>query len=85
MRKLKHQVHIATNGFTEEPNGKMEWAVINWNKELKNNVGRIKEHVECIILGRKFVLEINSNLASDPEEEDADNFKSTKQVFLKNA
>jgi len=84
MRKLKLQVQMTVNGYIAGPNGEMDWALRNWDDELKNYVGAITQPVDCIILGRKLAQGFIPYWATHPEEEGADKFNQThKVVFTK--
>jgi dihydrofolate reductase len=84
MRKLKLQVQMTVDGYIAGPNGEMDWMVFNWDNELKKYVTEISESFDCIILGRKLAQGFIPHWASNPEQEGADKFNSTKKfVFTK--
>jgi dihydrofolate reductase len=84
MRKIKLQVQMTVDGYIAGPNGEMDWMVFNWDNELKKYVTEISESFDCIILGRKLAQGFIPHWASNPEQEGADKFNSTKKfVFTK--
>ena len=84
MRKLKLQVQMTVDGYIAGPNGELNWALSNWDNELKKYVGDITEPVDCIVLGRKLAQGFIPHWASHPEQEGADKFNHTaKVVFTK--
>ena len=84
MRKLKLQVQMTVDGYIAGPNGEMDWMVFNWDNQLKKYVTEISESFDCIILGRKLAQGFIPHWASNPEQEGADKFNSTKKfVFTK--
>ena len=80
MRKLKLQVQMTVDGYIARTNGELDWAVWDWDDELKKYVTEITEPVDCIVLGRKLAQGFIPHWASHPEEEGADKFNSTKKV-----
>lgn len=52
MRKLKLQVQMTVDGFIAGANGKMDWLVFNWDKEINQYVTDLTEPIDCIVLGR---------------------------------
>ena len=82
MRKLKLQVQMTVDGYIAGLNGEMDWMIFNWDNELKKYVKEITEPVDCIVLGRKLAQGFIPHWASNPEEEGADKFNSTKKVVF---
>ena len=82
MRKLKLQVQMTVDGYIAGPNGEMDWMVFNWDNELKKYVTEISESFDCIILGRKLAQGFIPHWASNPEQEGADKFNSTKKIVF---
>ena len=82
MRKLKLQVQMSVDGYIAGINGEMDWRVWDWDDELKKYVGAITEPVDCIVLGRKLAQGFIPYWASNPEQEGADKFNSTKKVVF---
>ena len=82
MRKLKLQVQMTVDGYIAGTNGEMDWAVRDWDNELKKYVAEITEPVDCIILGRKLAQGFIPYWASHPEEEGADKFNGIKKVVF---
>jgi dihydrofolate reductase len=75
---------MTVDGYIAGPNGEMDWMVFNWDNELKKYVTEISESFDCIILGRKLAQGFIPHWASNPEQEGADKFNSTKKfVFTK--
>ena len=69
MRKLKLQVQMTVDGFIGGPNGELNWASFNWDKELNTYVGELTEPVDTILLGRKLAEGFIPYWASNPEGE----------------
>ena len=82
MRKLKLQVQMSVDGFIAGPNGEMDWMIWDWDDELKKYVTEITEPVDCIVLGRKLAQGFIPHWASNPTEEGADKFNSTKKIVF---
>jgi dihydrofolate reductase len=82
MRKLKLQVQMTVDGYIAGPNGEMNWTARDWDDELKKYVTEITEPVDCIVLGRKLAQGFIPHWASNPEQEGADKFNSTKKVVF---
>jgi dihydrofolate reductase len=82
MRKLKLQVQMTVDGYIAGPNGEMDWMVFNWDNELKKYVTEITESFDCIVLGRKLAQGFIPHWASNPEQEGADKFNSTKKIVF---
>jgi dihydrofolate reductase len=82
MRKIKLQVQMTVDGYIAGPNGEMDWMVFNWDNELKKYVTEISESFDCIILGRKLAQGFIPHWASNPEQEGADKFNSTKKIVF---
>jgi dihydrofolate reductase len=82
MRKLKLQVQMTVDGYIAGLNGEMDWMIFNWDDELKKYVTEITEPVDCIVLGRKLAQGFIPHWASNPEQEGADKFNSTKKVVF---
>ena len=84
MRKLKLQVQMTIDGYMAGPNGELDFALREWNDELKKYVGELTEPVDCIVLGRKLAQGFIPHWASHPEQEGASKFNTThKVVFTK--
>ena len=82
MRKLKLQVQMSVDGYIAGLNGEMDFLVRNWDDELKKYVSEITEPVDCIVLGRILAQGFIPYWASNPQEEGADKFNSTKKVVF---
>jgi dihydrofolate reductase len=82
MRKLKLQVQISVDGFIAGPNNEMDWMVWNWDDKLKHYVGALTEPIGCIVLGRKLAQGFIPHWKSNPEQEGATKFNSTKKVVF---
>ncbi|MGC1376517.1 MAG: dihydrofolate reductase family protein [Anaerolineales bacterium] len=82
MRKLKLQVQMSVDGYIAGLNGEMDFLARNWDDELKKYVTEITEPVDCIVLGRKLAQGFIPHWASNPKEEGADKFNSTKKVVF---
>jgi dihydrofolate reductase len=82
MRKLKLQVQMTVDGYIGGPHGEMDWTNRNWDNELKQYVGAITKPVDCIVLGRKLAQGFIPHWASNPQEDGADKFNSTKKVVF---
>jgi len=82
MRKLKLQVQISVDGYVGGPNGELDWAMHNWDDELKKYVTGITEPVDTIVLGRKLAQGFIPHWASHPQEEGADKFNTTNKVVF---
>jgi len=82
MRKLKLQVQMTVDGFIAAPKGEMDWAVRDWDPELKKYVGGLTDPVDCIVLGRKLAQGFIPYWASHPEQEGANIFNTTKKVVF---
>ena len=84
MRKLKLQVQMTVDGYIAGPNGELDFALREWDDELKKYVGEITDPVDCIVLGRKLAEGFIPHWASHPEQEGASKFNTThKVVFTK--
>jgi dihydrofolate reductase len=73
---------MTVDGYIAGPNGEMDWMVFNWDNELKKYVTEISESFDCIILGRKLAQGFIPHWASNPEQEGADKFNSTKKIVF---
>ncbi|RYD57454.1 MAG: dihydrofolate reductase [Sphingobacteriales bacterium] len=90
MRKLKLQVQMTIDGYIARPDGSMDWAVTNWDDELKDYIGKITDPVDCIVLGRKLAegfIPYWSGVAADKDNPDTDagkKFTNTHKVVFTN-
>ena len=82
MRKLKLQVQMTVDGYIAGPNGEMDWAIRDWDEELKDYVKEITDPVDCIVLGRKLAQGFIPYWESHPEEEGADKLNNTHKVIF---
>jgi dihydrofolate reductase len=82
MRKLKLQVQMSVDGYIAGINGEMDWMVWNWDDKLKQYVTELTKPVDCIVLGRKLAQGFIPYWASNPQEEGADKFNTTRKVVF---
>ena len=82
MVKLKLQMQLSIDGFVASPDGQMDWAVWDWDRELKDYVEGITSDVDCIVLGRKLAQGFIPYWASHPNEEGADFMNAAKKVVF---
>ena len=82
MRKLKLQVQMTVDGFVASPNGELDWAIWNWDDEIKKYVDEITDPVDCILLGRILAEGFIPYWAANPQQEGADKFNSTRKVVF---
>ena len=53
MRKLKLQMQTTIDGFVGGPNGEMDWMVFDWDDAVKNDVNKLIDSSDTILMGRK--------------------------------
>ena len=82
MVKLKLQMQLSIDGFVASPDGQMDWAVWDWDRELKDYVEGITSDVDCIVLGRKLAQGFIPYWASHPNEEGADFMNAARKVVF---
>ena len=82
MRKLKLQVQVSVDGFIAGPNGELDWAIFDWDDELKQYVTKLTETVDGILLGRKLAEGFIPYWAANPEMEGASVFNNTEKIVF---
>ena len=69
MRKLKLQMQVSIDGFVGGPNGEMDWMVFDWTDAIKNDVNKLIDSSDTILMGRKMsdgFVKYWTNVLEDP-------------------
>ena len=69
MRKLKLQMQSTIDGFVGGPNGEMDWMVFDWDDAIKNDVNKLIDSSDTILMGRKMsdgFVKYWTNVIKDP-------------------